>query len=440
VVREPPPGILGSWRYLGPGIVLSAAIVGSGELILTTLLGARVGLALMWVILLGCVLKTAVQIEYGRHSILHGVATLEAWSGPAVPGRRRFDLTLLLSALFFLTIMVGQAGVLGSAAEVLQRRFPLTPTPIAWTAILTLALGLLVFHGRYRPIERAALALNLVFVGFVIAAVVMTQGTRYAFSAADVGRGFIPSWSPGMLQEAIGAFGIIGVSAGEIIQYPTWCIEKGYARYAGPREDSDAWRRRARGWIRVMICDALFCLIVYTTATFGFYLLGATILHAQPDVTPSNFLTVLPKIFTEALGPGSDLLFVTGAFAVLYSTALANNGAYARLWTDLACVTGFLRPDRRRRSIAILACLQPLLWAALYLLVKAPVLFVIVMGVANALFLIVVGYKAVVFRYRGADPRMRPSTLYDAALWISIVSLAGMVALAVKDVVAKVNA
>jgi hypothetical protein len=36
LVREPPEGLLKSLRYLGPGFILSAAVVGSGELIATT--------------------------------------------------------------------------------------------------------------------------------------------------------------------------------------------------------------------------------------------------------------------------------------------------------------------------------------------------------------------------------------------------------------------
>ena len=63
--------------------------------------------------------------------------------------------------------------------------------------------------------------------------------------------------------------------AGERSAYPYWCVEKGYARFAGPREDSDAWRRRARGWIRVMHCDIIVSMAVYTLATVAFYMLGA---------------------------------------------------------------------------------------------------------------------------------------------------------------------
>ncbi len=57
---DPPRGFFASLKYLGPGLILSAAIVGSGELIATTTLGAKAGFAVLWVILLACFLKIAV--------------------------------------------------------------------------------------------------------------------------------------------------------------------------------------------------------------------------------------------------------------------------------------------------------------------------------------------------------------------------------------------
>jgi Mn2+/Fe2+ NRAMP family transporter len=42
-VEAPPSGALGSLRRIGPGMILAASIVGSGELIATTTLGAQAG-------------------------------------------------------------------------------------------------------------------------------------------------------------------------------------------------------------------------------------------------------------------------------------------------------------------------------------------------------------------------------------------------------------
>lgn len=46
-ILEPPTGWGDSLRHLGPGLILSASIVGSGELIATTALGAQAGFAIL---------------------------------------------------------------------------------------------------------------------------------------------------------------------------------------------------------------------------------------------------------------------------------------------------------------------------------------------------------------------------------------------------------
>ncbi|MCI0663348.1 MAG: hypothetical protein L0220_19970, partial [Acidobacteria bacterium] len=59
--REPPKTFFASLKRIGPGMILAASIVGSGELIATTTLGAQVGYAALWVIVLSCLIKPVVQ-------------------------------------------------------------------------------------------------------------------------------------------------------------------------------------------------------------------------------------------------------------------------------------------------------------------------------------------------------------------------------------------
>src|SRR5882724_2841766 len=68
-VLEPPTNFGEIMRKTGPGMVLAASIVGSGELILTTTLGAKVGYTMMWLIILSCLIKAVVQAFLGRYTI-----------------------------------------------------------------------------------------------------------------------------------------------------------------------------------------------------------------------------------------------------------------------------------------------------------------------------------------------------------------------------------
>src|SRR5262245_41746694 len=84
---EAPPAALGAaLKRIGPGMVLAASIVGSGELIATTTLGAEVGYLALWIIVASCAIKPVVQGELGRYTIATGKTGLEGFN--RVPGPR----------------------------------------------------------------------------------------------------------------------------------------------------------------------------------------------------------------------------------------------------------------------------------------------------------------------------------------------------------------
>src|SRR5688572_5878073 len=85
-LKEPPETLIAALCKIGPGIILAGSIIGSGELLLTTSLGADYGFAFLWLILFSCVVKVFVQIELGRHAISSGKPTLAALN--ELPGPR----------------------------------------------------------------------------------------------------------------------------------------------------------------------------------------------------------------------------------------------------------------------------------------------------------------------------------------------------------------
>ena len=89
-IRPAPTRPIEILKQLGPGLIIAASIVGSGELIATTLTGAKAGISLLWLIVLGCVIKVFVQIEIGRFTITTATPTLSAMAmvpGPRIQGR-----------------------------------------------------------------------------------------------------------------------------------------------------------------------------------------------------------------------------------------------------------------------------------------------------------------------------------------------------------------
>ena len=81
--KSAPTDFKGILKHLGPGLIITATIVGSGELIATPKLASEVGFTMLWFIL-GCLVKVFVQIELGRYTLVTGKTTLEAMN--SVPG------------------------------------------------------------------------------------------------------------------------------------------------------------------------------------------------------------------------------------------------------------------------------------------------------------------------------------------------------------------
>ncbi|MEX0675661.1 MAG: Nramp family divalent metal transporter [Pirellulales bacterium] len=119
-VVEPPTTILGIAGRLGPGLIIAGSIVGSGELIATTKTGAQAGITLLWLIVIGCVIKVFAQIELGRYTITHGETTLAALD--QVPGPRLVVNWIIWFWLVMMILGVGQLGAIvggvGQAAAI----------------------------------------------------------------------------------------------------------------------------------------------------------------------------------------------------------------------------------------------------------------------------------------------------------------------------------
>ena len=225
-VREPPRSFWSALRYIGPGLILSAAIVGSGELIATTTLGKRGGFALLWVILLGCFVKVAVQLEYGRYTIQYGLPTYQAWNRVGRWKIAGIHWSVYAGVLYMISSFAGQAGVLGGSAQVGTYAFPAISVPI-WTVLIVVLLAFLVFHGKYAPVEAIATLFNFIFVAAIFYCVVAVQSTEYAFRWSDLLEGFTFRLPGDRWKLALAAFGIIGIASGEISMYPYWCSRKG---------------------------------------------------------------------------------------------------------------------------------------------------------------------------------------------------------------------
>ena len=420
-----PAGALGIARQLGPGLIITAVIVGSGELIVTPKLGASVGFGMLWFIVLGCLLKVFVQIELGRHAVTHGTTTLAALDG--LPGPRlRVSWVLWLWLLMYAGLVFQVAGMVGGVASILS--IAGLPLPVPATAVLVGAsCALLLLFGRYRFVEAFSTFLVAAFTITTMVAVIALQTTPYAVTLAQLGDGFRFRLPPSF-NVAFAAFGIIGVGASELIYYPYWCLEKGYARRVGANDSSPAWAERARGWLRIMKIDASLSFVLYTSATLAFYLLGAAILHGKGLVVEdAHMIDTLSHMYRETFGQWSLWVFLAGAFAVLYSTVFGATASNARLFADGLEVFGLRRyesAEARVRMVRLGSVLLPAAFTSVFLVFGNPVSLVIVGAVGQGLMLPFLAFAALHFRFFQSAPALGGSRVFTACLVLSAIVIA----------------
>jgi Mn2+/Fe2+ NRAMP family transporter len=485
--KEPPSTLFGTLIRLGPGMIIAGSIVGSGELIATTKAGAEAGFWLLWLIILGCIIKVSTQIEFGRYTITWSQTPLRALDN--VPGPRlKVNWLIWYWAITTLLVISQQGGIVGGVGQTLAISKPLTSygreynrvqnelvrnrvdlkvaqtqnaesdviselqervdsltsetaalrepkDAYIWAGMLAVITSVLLYVGRYGLIQFVATVLVVTFTIVTIVTLIFLQTKpEWAVTASDLSDGLSFRLPPATentninpVATALAAFGIIGVGAFELIMYPYWCLEKGYAKFTGPREKTGQWVTRARGWLRVLHIDAWTSMVVYTLATAAFYLLGAAVLgRTALDPSGEHMVRTLAAMYVPVFGSWAERVFLSGAFAVLYSTFFVAAAGNARMVADglgLFGLTGGTE-EARRKWTRIICAIWPMLALILYVWVRAPAKMILACGTAQAIMLPMLGTAALYFRYKRSDENLRPGRMWDVMLWLSLTGFA----------------
>lgn len=596
-VQSPPTSIRGILSKLGPGLIIAGSIVGSGELIATTSTGAKGGFALLWLIIIGCLIKVFVQVELGRYTITTGVTSIKGLSKLPGPRIGKGNWFIWYWFVMFLFIMGQLGGIVGGVGQAMSISMPITQygidhnafreaetvlevtraqhsitvdaetrkslqrqiieteqasatafaklnpikdevvpnpehlnmllTPLLdpdlslaerciveqllpdtrlrqlvagmsantgadpadnnrlradllrstngylqadgreeliqeqaavsaflqyytdavsrpavhpsndhnwYAAGLTIATMALLVIGRYTFIQTFSTVMVALFTLVTIANVfglqTMDSAIAWKIQWTDIKAGLSFGLGPGDWTESLGfalaTFGIIGVGAAELIAYPYWCMEHGYASFTGARSDSKEWADRARGWIRVMKWDAWCSAGVYTFATIAFFLLGAAILN-RIELIPAgdDMVRSLSVMYRPVFGPTAQFIFLFGAIAVLYSTFFVASAGNARMISDVIRTLGWIKDTDAsyERSVKWMCGILPLICGITYILGVKPVVAIIMSGLMQSIMLPILGGAAIYFRYKYYDERLKPSRRSDLLLIVSAIGL-----------------
>ena len=293
--QAPPTGFGPTLLRIGPGLVLAGSIVGSGELIATTTTGAQAGFTLLWLVLAGCLegLRPGRVRSCGRRAGLHGpgrpgraprtaaarglgrvglgrddplsrspsrAGSSAAWGAPSrracrsptpgVPRETAAEEVTELQIAEALARMRGDEEPAARSANSWWRRAPELASveqgndAVLWAGLVTLLTCALLFRAgattssRWSPPGRSPASPS-------------SRSRRSCSSSSRTSGPFEPRARRGALplaalaregvrppRDGTGTFGMIGVGAAELVAYPYWCLEKGYARWTGSDDGS----------------------------------------------------------------------------------------------------------------------------------------------------------------------------------------------------------
>ena len=424
-------------KFIGPSVIVTGSVVGSGSIVMTPLLGAAAGFLLLWWLLLSMWSKPIIQAEISRYVVVTRKTFLEAFADmPGFKTTIQGKTTSWLVWFMFIGVIpsiAGMGGLAGAVAEAGNTMFPLLSTEV-WVFISCLITWLLLYFGSYRSLEKTLLAMVLFFSFMTLVIALSMQSTEYQVNLNQISEGLSFSLPTEYLPLALAVFGFTGISYGEIMAYTYWCLEKGYA------EDTNNDIEEKKHWIKTMQTDVWVTVFFITLGTLPFFFLGAGVLNNVPELQESlatssfwdvDVISSLQNMFSLVLGGWAKWLFIILAFFVLFSTLLSGTAAFTRTISDYLISMGLVREktDTRTKLIKLIAFVIPFLSGLFYFILPNPITLLLIAGIWAAIGLPIVNIGAL-YLVNKLEPALQPKVSTKVILWVSLVlqlSLAGLI-------------
>ncbi len=299
---------------IAPGILVAATGVGAGDLATASFAGSHLGLAILWAVVLGGVLKMVLTEGLARWQLATDSSFLEGVAKHSHPIVGWLFLPYLLLWSFF----VGSA-LMSACGVTLHAIFPVfndaSEAKIVFGVLCSL-IGLgLVLVGGFKLFERImAVCIALMFSIVLVTAALLWPGTEAVLSGL-----FSPSIPDADGQGITWTIALIGGVGGTLTMlcYGYWIKEKG-------RQGVEAIRT-----CRIDLSVGYAMTILFGIAMV---IIGSTV---EIDGKGAGLLVTLADRLEEPLGPIGRWLFLIGAFGAVFSSLLGVWQAIPYLFADI---------------------------------------------------------------------------------------------------------
>jgi Mn2+/Fe2+ NRAMP family transporter len=316
-------------KLAGPGLVVAATGIGSGDVVSATVGGARYGVVLLWAIVAGAFFKFVLSEGIARWQLATGKTALEGWADhlPAWVkyyfGAYLLLWTIAVSAALTNATGLGISNLTGGAI------------PQSWGAVAHSLIGFLfVFFGGYNGFEKF-MKLLVGIMGFsILFCAIFTLGEPGP-AVQGLLVPIIPANSGTYVLSLIGGVG----GSITMLSYNYWMREEGMrgARFLS----------YVRGDVAIAyIFTALFGVSIMLIANDAFFIHGLTLKDSEAVPKMAAALATL-------LGSFGRVAFSVGFWAAVFASLLGVWQSVPYLYADFYGIVKKLSPEARQEVVKI---------------------------------------------------------------------------------------
>ena len=294
-----------SQRKWGPGMLVTAAFIGPGTVLMASKSGAGYGFGLRWVVLFSVLAAIVFQEMAARL----GIVTGEDLSVALRKSTGTVWLSLLITGLVLSAVLIGnaayQAGNIAGATTGLQTLTGVTRE--VWAILIALIAGTVLWIGRLELLQKVLIALvAFMSILFLLSAILVKP------DLAAVAKGiFVPGFDPDAVMVVIGLLGTTVVPY-NLFLHSRSAVDTWHEKNAKPEDVRRAIRQSRIDTALSIGLGGLITMSILITASAAFYENGIS-LNGLPDVA-----TQLKPV----LGSTSEFIFCLGLTAAGLTSAI----------------------------------------------------------------------------------------------------------------------
>jgi Mn2+/Fe2+ NRAMP family transporter len=355
-------------KLAGPGLVVAATGIGSGDVVSATVGGANYGVVLLWAIAVGAFFKFVLTEGIARWQLATGTTVLEGWAEHLPVWVRVYFGAYLV----FWTVAVSAALTNATGLGIANLTNGAVSQP--WGAVAHSLFGcVFVLVGGYGGFEKLMKTLVGV-MGFSILICAVLTFHDPAGAMRGVMLPMIPAGSGGQVLSLIGGIG----GSITILSYNYWMREE---QIAGARD-----LQYVRGDVGVAyLFTAVFGICIMLIANQAFYVTGVKITDAQ---AVSSMAEMLGRI----LGPFGLYAYSLGFYAAVFASLLGVWQSVPYLYADFYGVVTKLSPEAREAVVRVtstpyrLALLFITLAPLPFAFMRSPIFIIITYTIVGSMF------------------------------------------------------